>query len=169
MISVRVKTPNLEIAASSDATSNLAEVVEAVIKVGKSEPIQSGLQSPVILRSLPAPKAESPTSQLPLFLEDKRTTAERIQSEDGEPKKKLARGKGERTVAYNKIIEMIPKGFFNGDGKGFAEIQKSLATLGHSISDGKLADTLLKLTREGHLVREGERRSYVYKTPPTQV
>ena len=148
MISVRVKTQMLEIAVSSD-NSSLGEVVEAAIKIGQSSPVQASLQEPIVLKQLPARQAELP------FVES-----------DAEPrqKKKPANGKGEGTIAYEKILELKSKDFFSAN-KNFAEVQSALWTVGYTVKDNRLGDALLKLVRDGHLLREGEKGAYVYRAP----
>lgn len=148
MISVRVKTQMLEIAVSSD-NSSLVEVVEAAIKVGQSPPVQASLQEPIVLKQLPARKAELP------FVES-----------DAEPRqrKKPANGKGEGAIAYEKILELKSKDFFAAS-KNFAEVQSALSTMGYTVKDNRLGDALLKLVRDGQLAREGEKMAYTYRVP----
>ncbi|MEW5840805.1 hypothetical protein [Nitrososphaera sp.] len=154
MISVRVKTQLLEIAVASD-NSSLGEVVEAAIKVGQSQPVQASLQEPIILKQLPI------QAELPSFLQPGNGPAEQRQQQ----KKKPAGGKGERVIAYEKILELKSKDFFSGSSKNFAEIQSALSTMGYTIKNNRLGDALLKLVRDGHLAREGEKNSYVYRAP----
>jgi hypothetical protein len=153
MISVRVKTQMLEIVVSSDNPS-LGEVVESVIKVGQSPSVQASLQEPIILKQLPVQQAE-----LPSFVQ-----AGNSPTEPRQQKKKPANGKGEGTIAYEKILELKAKDFFTGS-KNFAEIQSALSTMGYSIKDNRLCEALLKLVRGGHLAREGEKNSYAYRAP----
>ena len=155
MISVRVKTQMLEIAVSSD-NSSLGEVVESVIKVGQSPPIQASLQEPIILKQLPVQQQ----AELPSFVQQGNGPAEPRQQQ----KKKPSNGKGEGTIAYEKILELKSKDFFGGS-KNFAEIQSALSTMGYTIKDNRLGEALLKLVRDGHLAREGEKNSYAYRAP----
>lgn len=157
MISVRVKTQMLEIAVSSD-NSSLGEVVESVIKVGQSSPVQASLQEPIILKHLPVQQQ----AELPSFVQQ----ADNSAAEPRQQKKKPANGKGEGTIAYEKILELKARDFFTGSKK-VAEIQSALSTMGYSIKDNRLGEALLKLVRAGHLAREGEKNSYAYRAPQT--
>ena len=163
MISVRVKTQMLEIAVSSD-NSSLGEVVESVIKVGQSPPVQASLQEPIILKQLPIQQHQA---ELPAFVQRQQGNGP-VAPEPRQPqKKKPANGKGEGTIAYEKILELKTRDFFNSDSsKNFAEIQSALSTMGYTIKDNRLGEALLKLVRDGHLAREGEKNSYAYRTPP---
>jgi hypothetical protein len=146
MISVHVKTQMLEIAVSSD-NSSLDEVVEAAIKMGQSSPVQASLQEPIMLKQLPARQAELP------FVESGAEPRQR---------KKPANGKGEGTIAYEKILELKSKDFF-ATSKNFADVQSALSTMGYTVRDNRLGDALLKLVRDGHLLREGEKGAYTYR------
>jgi hypothetical protein len=160
MISVRVKTQMLEIAVSSD-NSSLGEVVESVIKVGQSPPVQASLQEPIILKQLPVRQAE-----LPPFVQQSNNAPVAPEPRQQQQKKKPANGKGEGTIAYEKILELKAKDFFgSGGSKNFAEIQSALSTMGYTIKDNRLGEALLKLVRDGHLAREGEKNSYAYRAP----
>ena len=159
MISVRVKTQMLEIAVSSD-NSSLGEVVESVIKVGQSSPVQASLQEPIILKQLPVHQHQA---ELPSFVQQAGDTSPAA-AEPRQQKKKPANGKGEGTVAYEKILDLKARDFFTGS-KNFAEIQSALSTMGYSIKDNRLGEALLKLVRGGHLAREGEKNSYAYRAP----
>jgi hypothetical protein len=168
MISVRVKTQMLEIAVSSDSSS-LGEVVESVIKVGQSPPVQASLQEPIILKQLPIQQHQA---ELPAFVQQQQqgnNASAAPEPRQQQQKKKLANGKGEGTIAYEKILELKAKDFFNsGNGsKNFAEIQSALSTMGYTIKDNRLGEALLKLVRDGHLAREGEKNSYAYRAPST--
>ena len=158
MISVRVKTQMLEIAVSSD-DSSLGEVVESVIKVGQSSPVQASLQEPIILKQLPVQQQ----AELPSFVQQAGDISPAA-AEPRQQKKKPANGKGEGTIAYEKILELKARDFFAGT-KNFAEIQSALSTMGYSIKDNRLGEALLKLVRGGHLAREGEKKSYAYRAP----
>jgi hypothetical protein len=177
MISVRVQTPMLEVSVSSDSDSDsLSDVVRAAIEVGQSSPVQNSLQVPIIVKALPGDLKEQAIFQRQLPL---------VSAQDGEGsnnnkkmenphqstgneqsvyQKRLAKGKGERTIAYNKTQELISKGYFSDGGKCLGDIQRAISGIGYTISDGKLADSLLRLVREGHLARKGERGNYVYET-----
>jgi hypothetical protein len=176
MISVRVKTPMLEVAVASDiASDSLSDIVKAVIDVGQSAPVQNSLQAPIIVKSLSADMREPTTVQKQLALFPMHDGAERSEQQTKDPEarragdeqpvqhKKLAKGKGERTIAYNKTQELISRGFFSEGGKSLSDIQRALSAIGYNISDGKLADSLLRLVREEQLIREGERGSYIYR------
>jgi len=179
MISVRLKTPLLEVAVASDKPENsLSEIVKAAIEVGASAPVQNSLQAPIFLNnSLTTGAGESlrAEKQLALFpMHDENTNGMKIgKSEarsDGNHQqavqhKRLTKGKGERAIAYNKIHELFSTGFFAEGGKSFREIQRGISAIGYTVSDGKLADTLLRLVRERHLTRKGESGSYVYEIP----
>ncbi|MEO9294848.1 MAG: hypothetical protein ABI347_04530 [Nitrososphaera sp.] len=151
MISVRVKTQMLEIAVSSDSSS-LGEVVEAAIKVGQSSPVQASLQQPIVLKQL-SPALLQQQAELPLM---------ESSVEPRQQKKKPANGKGEGTIAYEKILELKSKGFFAAS-KNFADVQSALSTMGYTVKDNRLGDALLKLVRDGHLLREGEKGAYTYR------
>lgn len=159
MISVRVKTQTLEVAISSP-NDTLADIIKAAVTVAESHPIQNSLQTPIFLKSVEQPKEQQ--KQLMVF-EPENTTLEK--AEMSEPKrKKLASGKGERAIAYNKTKELIDKDFFS-TGRQIGEIQQSLSQKGYGVSSRKLADALLMLVRDEVLVREGERGSYTYRKP----
>lgn len=158
MISVRVKTQMLEIAVSSD-NSSLGEVVESVVKVGQSPSVQASLQEPIILKQLPVQQQ----AELPSFVQQAGNSSPSTEPRQ-QHKKKPVNGKGEGTIAYEKILELKAKDFFTGS-KNFAEIQSALSTMGYSIKDNRLGETLLKLVRGGHLAREGEKNSYAYRAP----
>lgn len=156
MISVRVKTQSLEVAISSPSDT-LAEIIKAAVTVAESQPIQNSLQTPIFLKPVEQPKEQQ--KQLMVFEPESSTP------EVSEPKrKKLASGKGERAIAYNKTKELIDKDFFS-TGRQIGEIQQSLSQKGYGVSSRKLADALLMLVRDEVLVREGERGSYTYRKP----
>jgi hypothetical protein len=161
MISVRVKTQMLEIAVSSD-NSSLGEVVESVIKVGQSPSVQASLQEPIILKQLPVHQQQA---ELPSFAVQHAGNGSPSTEPRQQQKKKPANGKGEGTIAYEKILELKARDFFTGS-KNFAEIQSALSTMGYSIKDNRLGEALLKLVRGGHLAREGEKNSYAYRAAP---
>jgi hypothetical protein len=159
MINIRVKTSSLELEMSDDTSHSLAEVANVFVRVAQSQPVQNSIQSPILLRELQQPR-EQKQAQLPLF----EVTEDRLEHPIETKKKRLSNGSGEEAQAYNKMLEMIPKGFFDS-GKNFAEITTALAKVGYNISSKRLADALLRLVREEHLVRDGEKRKYTYKKP----
>lgn len=179
MISIRVKTQLLEIAVSSD-NSSLSEVVEAAIKVGESQPVQASLQEPIILKALPAAArgaGNQQQSKLPFIhpqpLPDGDADAEpahpvenkqQQQQQQQQKKKQSPSGKGEGAVACAKILELKSKDFFAAS-KNFSEVQSALSTMGYTIKSNRLGEALLKLVREGHLAREGEKGVYTYRLP----
>jgi len=166
----------LEVSVASDGESDsLTDIVRAAIEVGQSTPVQNSLQLPIIVKSAPGDmKGQAIVQkQLPsfsaqdadLYNNDKQVENphQSVEGDQAGYQKRLAKGKGERTIAYNKTQELISKGFFNDGGKCLGDIQRAISGIGYSISDGKLADSLLRLVREEKLTRKGERGNYVYE------
>ena len=175
MISIRVKTPSLELEMSTDTSQSLSEVANEFVRVAQSNPVQNSIQAPIILHRLSSSAVGEKQAQLPTLFaeasneakqEQRVTTNAPASTVESKTKKRLAKGNGEESQAYNKILDMIAKGFFD-DGKNFAEITTMLSKVGYNISSKRLADALLRLIREEHLIREGERRKYIYKKAET--
>jgi len=166
VIRIKVKTQVLELEVVDDTSQNLTDVANEFVRVAQSQPIQNSIQTPIVVHQLATAK-EDGQAQLPLFVEANKEEEQqqlRVTTITGNAKvaKRLARGTGQETQAYTKILEMIPQGHFD-TGKNFAEITNALANVGYIIKSKRLADALLRLVREKHLIREGQRRKYVYK------
>jgi hypothetical protein len=173
MISIRVKTASLELEMSSDTSESLSEVANEFVRVAQSSPIQSTIHAPIVLHRLPTSSVEEKQAQLPTLFAEANNEVKQDQclatntiatntNAETKTKKRLAKGNGEESQAYNKILDLISKGYLD-DGKNFGEITTMLAKVGYNISSKRLADALLRLVREEYLIREGERRKYVYK------
>ena len=167
MISIRVKTQALELEVSTDSSQNLSDVGNELLKLAQSEAIQRSIQAPILLSELPSKESrQQQVLQLPLFNEPAEKNSNNSKSEAKPRTNRIASGRGEEAQANNKIMELIPLGYFD-QGRDFAEVTTELSKLGYNITAKRLANALLRLVRKGYLVREGERGSYKYKKAAT--
>ena len=164
MISIRVKTQALELEVSTDSSQNLSDVGNELIKLAQSDAIQQSIQTPILLRDLPSNQSQQQQElQLPLFNEAVAEKNSNNSKSETRPKaNRIASGRGEEAQANNKIMELIPLGYFD-QGRDFAEITTELSKLGYNITAKRLANALLRVVRKRFLVREGQRGSYKYK------
>lgn len=157
MNSIKIESQSfkVELASDTDTTEQLADVFAKIVKT-----------APPVLTIIEKKTAE-PRPALPTTIADVANQVENNAATETSPpvkntKKRVARGHGERAIAYPKLKELIKAGSLD-DFKGADEIRNMLVLMGFGISSDNLPYVLLMLTRENWLVRRKEDGKFKYK------